>query len=103
MQKQGRFYFDPEDHIYTDHFPGSPVVPGSLIIHAFFTAIKEQQLERSSDSPFIRVEKFRFKKFVVPGEYLYTLVFLKSKVKCSLYDGDIQLAQGIIKLGSQLL
>ncbi|MBU4420644.1 MAG: hypothetical protein KKH84_06520, partial [Proteobacteria bacterium] len=43
MNIKGTFYFDPSDRIYAEHFPGNPVVPGSLIIHAFLKALKEEE------------------------------------------------------------
>jgi 3-hydroxymyristoyl/3-hydroxydecanoyl-(acyl carrier protein) dehydratase len=38
---EGNFFFDPDDGIYRTHFPGYPVVPGSLIVHAFLKAGRE--------------------------------------------------------------
>lgn len=109
MEKTGKFYFDPDDAIYKDHFPGSPVVPGSLIIHAFCRAIEKEDEDQFNNNQ-LRVEKFRFTKFVTPGEYRYTLLFTdnplvagspvlkENLVKCSLYDGQIQVAAGTLIL-----
>jgi 3-hydroxyacyl-[acyl-carrier-protein] dehydratase len=66
---QGHFYFDPNDPIYTDHFPGHPVVPGSLIVHAFITAASQ-----SSPASVPRgIRNFRFKRFISPGRYGYRM------------------------------
>lgn len=103
MEKTGKFYFDPQDAIYKDHFPGSPVVPGSLIIDAFCQAIEREDLDQIKNGSF-QIENFRFKNFVTPGEYRYTLffkedpVFKANKVKCSLYDGQTQVATGTLIL-----
>ncbi len=39
----GLFFFDPLDKIYKDHFPGTPVVPGSIIISAFVEILKNKK------------------------------------------------------------
>ncbi|MFH2090841.1 MAG: hypothetical protein ABIJ31_00565 [Pseudomonadota bacterium] len=101
MEKTGSFYFDPDDAIYADHFPGSPVVPGSLIVHAFCRVIEKQGLGWLTSDSF-QVEKFRFERFVTPGEYQYTLQFAddgavspgECRVGCSLYDGQNRVARG---------
>ncbi|MBW2319025.1 MAG: hypothetical protein JRF24_10180 [Deltaproteobacteria bacterium] len=61
---EGIFFFDPKDNIYKDHFPGYPVVPGSLIVHAFVTAAKRQGWIYGGWS----LEDFRFTYFVSPGK-----------------------------------
>ena len=64
---QGHFLFDPADPIYADHFPGNPVVPGSLIIHAFMSAVRSEFEGRGA----WRVENFRFVHFISPGRYSF--------------------------------
>ncbi len=76
--------FDSEDEIYADHFPGNPIVPGSLIMHAFFKAAKEAGFSMKDNV----VENFRFKSFIPPGEYVYDIVYSGSYLKCRLYDGE---------------
>lgn len=93
MEKKGLFYFDPDDGIYKDHFPGNPVVPGSLIINAFITAIGWEKINGQ-----IKFEQFRFKKFVVPGEYKYSLKTEDNTIKCRLYDSKTEYTTGIINL-----
>ncbi len=61
---EGIFLFDPKDNIYKDHFPGYPVVPGSLIVHAFVTAAKRKGWIVGRWS----LEDFRFIHFVSPGK-----------------------------------
>lgn len=91
---EGSFYFDPDDAIYQDHFPGSPVVPGSLVVHAFSLAGKEAGLNLFNTNGF-QVENFRFKHFVIPGEYRYTMVFDKGPgIACALYDKERKLVSG---------
>ena len=94
---EGVFDFDPGDPIYKDHFPGHPVVPGSLIIQAFVTAAQ------SFPVPFkaVAVENFRFRRFVAPGKYPYRLEQHGEGEKgqswrCSLLDGDQVVASGVL-------
>ena len=68
LKKQGTFFFDPEDPIYRDHFPGNPIVPGSLIVHAFMTVCRQDQPVK-----LCAVEDFRFRQFIAPGEYAYEI------------------------------
>ena len=72
QMETGYFYFDPEDPIYRDHFPGSPVVPGSLVIHAFMEATGRPtgvEAERTAT-------RFRFKQFIQPGKYADRLLLV---------------------------
>jgi 3-hydroxyacyl-[acyl-carrier-protein] dehydratase len=85
--QEGVFYFDPRDGIYTDHFPGYPVVPGSLIIQAFLDlagAVRE-------------IEEFRFRTFVVPGRYRYRLTRRGNGWDCLLLEKERIMARGKLK------
>ncbi|MDO9529446.1 MAG: hypothetical protein Q7J27_09830 [Syntrophales bacterium] len=93
MQTKGTFYFDPADRIYEDHFPGSPVVPGSMIVHAFSEAGKT--LGFTADG--CTIENFRFREFVPPGEYSFSIELLPDRLKCRLYRGDKALVTGVLK------
>jgi 3-hydroxyacyl-[acyl-carrier-protein] dehydratase len=90
----GEFFFDPEDFIYTDHFPGNPVVPGSLIIDAFIRVVQpvgEDQGRRWS------VENFRFRNFISPGRYAFRVAGKSHGVlQCALYDGGRTVATGVL-------
>jgi 3-hydroxyacyl-[acyl-carrier-protein] dehydratase len=91
---EGQFHFDPEDPIYADHFPGRPVVPGSLIISAFMTAARPA-MERQRE---YFVENFRFRRFISPGRYAFRI---QSKadgcVQCSLYDSGSTVVTGTLR------
>ena len=84
MEINGTFYFDPDDRIYEDHFPGNPVVPGSVIVNAFLRAGKESGLW---EGKYI-IEDFRFKGFVSPGEHAYRIEFQTEQMKCRLFETD---------------
>jgi 3-hydroxyacyl-[acyl-carrier-protein] dehydratase len=78
----GIFYFDPADPIYADHFPGCPVVPGSVIISAFLKAGR-------TAGPGMRPEKiqnFKFRTFLPPGEYPFRLENLGDRLQCRLFQ-----------------
>ncbi len=91
---EGIFFFDPDDRIYSDHFPGNPVVPGSLIAHAFTEAGKK--VLGGAGKRYI-IENFRFKRFVIPGEYAYCIEVLKTTLKCFLYDRGNIVVTGVIR------
>ncbi len=107
METSGVFYFDPDDTIYKDHFPGRPIVPGSLIVHAFLKAAL-RDIETGgvgTEKKTCQVENFKFKRFVVPGIYPYSLHWEEDvtdsleqiiPVKCCLYDKQIRVAQGTL-------
>ncbi len=97
MIKTGEFFFDPMDRIYKDHFPGNPVVPGSVIINAFSMAINKH-FGGNPDMSLSQVNKFRFKKFTPPGLYDYSLSKEKSSVKCTLFNEGKAVATGVISL-----
>lgn len=97
---EGFFYFDPDDAIYADHFPGRPVIPGTVIIHAFLTAAVE--LEWQTLPAMIR--DFRFKRFISPGRYRYRFhrEGRQGRLACLLYDGQDVVATGkFLKQGLQ--
>ena len=97
MNIKGTFYFDPSDRIYADHFPGKPVVPGSLIIHAFLKVLQEEEVNKVQ----YIIENFRFREFVSPGKYPFNIEIDHSKMKCRLFrnSSDIlkPIATGIIR------
>ena len=84
MEINGTFYFDPDDRIYEDHFPGNPVVPGSVIVNAFLKAGKESG---PWEGKYV-IEDFRFKGFVSPGEHAYRIQFQTEQMKCRLFQTD---------------
>ena len=93
-EETGCFHFDGEDLIYAEHFPGFPVVPGSLIVDAFTRAIEQNGCELAT----LRLDHFRFRRFLAPGIYRYSLVWLPSGVRCTLYHNDKKAVEGVIRL-----
>lgn len=92
IRLEGRFFFDPNDPIYQDHFPGKPVVPGSLILHAFLEVFRQHEMARPEVA-----EKFRFRKFVTPGWYRFCIQGISGLFRCELYDDRQLMATGTLK------
>jgi 3-hydroxyacyl-[acyl-carrier-protein] dehydratase len=78
----GSFTFPADDPIYADHFPHAPVVPGTLIIHAF----RQEATRRGWQASGIRA--FRFRHFVTPGTYAFTLTPTEYGLRCTLTRTD---------------
>ena len=91
---KGSFLFDPEDAIYADHFPGNPVIPGSMIIHAFMLAADKMGAYHGACT----ISGFRFKKFISPGEYAYQIEIAGNDLKCSLFEDTLIVASGTLCL-----
>ena len=82
MEIKGIFYFDPADRIYQDHFPGNPLVPGSVIVNAFLTAGREAGFIKEK----CIIKNFRFKSFVTPGEHGFSMQIMSDQMKCRLHQ-----------------
>lgn len=94
----GTFFFDPDDTIYSDHFPQNPVVPGSLIVYAFMTAASQVNGVRGR----CLVENFKFRQFIAPGEYAYGLRIQLNgpagmQMKCELSHDGKTVVTGVLK------
>lgn len=95
---EGHFYFDPEDPIYAEHFPGNPVVPGSMIIHAFTMAASASCADLVPKG----VRDFRFKRFLPPGRYAYRIQpKTNGMMACALLDNQTTVVTGIIVTAPQ--
>jgi 3-hydroxyacyl-[acyl-carrier-protein] dehydratase len=90
----GEIFFDPQDSIYPDHFPGHPVVPGSLIIEAFIRVVGP--ILKDNQKSWV-VENFRFRHFISPGRYAFRVSGkADGPMQCMLYDGSRVVATGIL-------
>ena len=82
--KEGILHFAPDDPIYREHFPGFPIVPGSLVVMAF--------LDLAGDAG--GIERFGFRSFLVPGDYRYRMVRLQKGWECTLLEGKKTMVKG---------
>ena len=90
---EGVFFFHPDDGIYRDHFPGYPVVPGSLIVHAFLKAADEAGIPEE----YATIENFRFREFLSPGHYTYRIERRNDRLICLIYQDNRKLVTGVVR------
>lgn len=88
---KGTINFDSKDLIYNVHFPGNPVVPGSLILGTFVDILSSE-----TGASGITVNNFNFSRFVNPGNYRYTITFSDNTATCRLFKNDEVLSRGKI-------
>jgi 3-hydroxyacyl-[acyl-carrier-protein] dehydratase len=90
----GEFFFDPQDSIYADHFPGNPIVPGSLIIEAFMQVVRSVA---ENGGKAWSAGNFRFRQFVPPGRYAFRVTGASDgAVQCVLFDGGRKVVTGFL-------
>jgi len=89
---EGVFQFDPDDDIYHEHFPGYPVVPGSLIVHAFMKAAEEIGF---STNP-LTIQNFRFREFLRPGIHRFRIERKGNRLHCSIIEKERKMVTGIV-------
>jgi 3-hydroxyacyl-[acyl-carrier-protein] dehydratase len=90
---EGVFYFQPGDGIYRDHFPGYPVVPGSLIVQAFLEAARVACFLPD----YLTIENFRFREFLTPGHHAFRIELEEERLKCRICRGEKVLVSGVLR------
>ena len=90
---EGVFHFNPDDGIYRDHFPGYPVVPGSLIVNAFLEAAAAQGFSLEN----LVAEEFRFREFLLPGRYAFRIEPEADLLRCLIHRDGKKLVTGILR------
>lgn len=81
---EGRVRFDGAHPLFADHFPGAPVVPGTLVARFFCAACADFLPERRVAG----IRRFRFRRFVAPGEYAWSMRLEDGAARCALRDDD---------------
>jgi len=88
------------EHFFTGHFPGRPVMPGVLIVEAMAQVAGVLMLNKKENvgklAYFMSMDRARFRKTVLPGDQLrleVEIVKLKSKIGLvhtkALVDGQV--------------
>lgn len=90
---EGTFYFDPNEKIFIHHFPGNPVVPGSMIISSFLNKI--QKIFNCSCNNLI-VRNFKFIRFIPPGSYNFKILLKDGCAYCELFENNQIVSKGKI-------
>ncbi|GAB6163875.1 hypothetical protein JCM12298_30350 [Desulfothermus naphthae] len=91
----GNFYFDPDMEIFKTHFPGHPVVPGSMIVDKFISHLKDS---KTNSFKKIKIKNFKFLKFISPGKYSFIIEQEKDFYKCMLFKSKLLVATGEIAI-----
>ncbi len=89
----GIFGFEASLAIFKVHFPGYPVVPGSMIVDRFICEIK--RITRC-DITSIKVKKFKLLKFIPPGNYKFSIKYEEQRYICMLYENNTIVVKGEI-------
>ena len=90
---EGTFLFCPDDPIYETHFPQCPVVPGSLMVHAFLQALREIGIPCEG----LQVENFSFREFLPPGECSFSIVSRERGLECRITKDGKKIAAGTLR------
>lgn len=83
---------DPSDACFNGHFPGDPVVPGTLIVSLCLEAAR-RHLGRGGA---LTVRRFSFSRFAAPGCYELLLEERGADLQCTLSRGGAVYARGRI-------
>ncbi|MBE1426298.1 3-hydroxyacyl-[acyl-carrier-protein] dehydratase [Desulfomicrobium macestii] len=84
--------FDPADSCFNGHFPGNPVVPGSLVTGLCLQAISSFLGHKGP----LHIRRFSFSRFASPGEYALGIEDEGGTYLCTLSREDTIFAQGRI-------
>lgn len=84
--------FAPEDACFQGHFPGQPVVPGSLIMALSLEAIHKDFAQDKS----LTIKRFSFRSFATPGCYELHILLQSAIFFCRFCREQQIFAQGQI-------
>jgi len=104
---RGRKWLDPASPFFADHFPGSPLMPGVLLIECAAQAAGVLW-QQSGGAFLVAVGQFRFRKPVLPGQTLDIEVTLEKEMgafaqfEAVLRVGPTVVSQGTLTLSRAL-
>lgn len=93
FKMEGNLHFCPDDLIYKTHYPQCPVVPGSLIVHAFLQTLQQNGFKTEK----LWVENFSFREFISPGLCWYDVKGRKGKFQCIITRDGKKMASGVLR------
>jgi 3-hydroxyacyl-[acyl-carrier-protein] dehydratase len=85
--------FEPSDACFHEHFPGNPVVPGSLIAALCLQAMREYLKYTGR----LVIERFSFSRFATPGTYTLGIDEHDGSCLCTLSREETIFARGRIR------
>jgi 3-hydroxyacyl-[acyl-carrier-protein] dehydratase len=100
---RGRKWLDPAALFFVDHFPGSPLMPGVLLIEC--AAQAAGVLWQPSGGAFLAaVSQFRFRKPVLPGQTLEIEVTLEKELGAfAQFDAVLRVGPTVVTQGKLTL
>lgn len=99
MPQSGVLHFDASLPLFREHFPGAPRVPGSLII----TALAEEAGRLFPDLAPVRAERFRFRSFLTPGDWPFSMDVDASACRLRCRVGtDRTMAEGVLVMRKRI-
>lgn len=84
--------FAPNDACFHEHFPDSPVVPGSLVAALSLQVVREDFGRTDA----LRIERFTFRRFAAPGAYELRIAANDDTFRCQLVRENVIHAEGRI-------
>jgi beta-hydroxyacyl-ACP dehydratase FabZ len=98
--------FRPEEEFFKGHFPGSPIVPGVIIVEAMAQAggvlynasYTEERISKGQTGAYLAgLEKVRFRKAVYPNDILRMDVRIrKMRSKIIIFAGEASVGDSMV-------